>query len=268
MVRRAEVFNLYQSIIDAHIHLDLYEEKDQELIMKDLDKYKVEALISVSQNLISAKDNLRLSKKNNKIKPAFGFHPEQPLPTDNEFLDLQSFIEKNDDHMIAVGEVGLPYYLRQENPSIPIEPYQELLESFIKQASILDKPIILHAVYEDAPIVCAMLEKYSLKKAHFHWFKGDAKTIEHMQQNGYFISITPDILYEKEIQQLVKSYPLSLMMVETDGPWKFEGPFKGDMTHPKMIHRIIREIAFIKETDVNRVYEVLYENTKQFYNLR
>jgi len=169
--------------------------------------------------------------------------------------------------MVAVGEVGLPYYLRQEDPSLPIEPYQELLEIFIEQADILDKPVILHAVYEDAPIACTMLEKYSIKKAHFHWFKGDEKTIEHMQRNGYFISITPDLLYEKDIQQLVEKYPLRLMMVETDGPWEFEGQFKDELTHPKMIHHIVQKIASIKRLDIKIVYELLFENTKSFYNL-
>lgn len=261
------MFHLYQPIIDAHIHLDLYEKDDQKLIIQDLDTYKVETLISVSENLISAKANLRLSKEDSKIKPAFGFHPEQTLPTQSEIIDIQNFIEENQNRMIAVGEVGLPYYLRQEDPSISIKPYQEILELFIKQAVKLDKPVIFHAVYEDAPIVCTMLEKYSFKKAHFHWFKGDGQTIERMIQNGYFISITPDVIYEKEIQQLVNRYPLRLMMVETDGPWGFDGPFKGKVTHPKMIHQIVREIAFIKEEDIRMVYGTLYENTKQFYNL-
>ncbi len=259
---------MYQPIIDAHIHLDLYKKSDQELIIEDLKKYKIEALISVSQDLASAKKNLALSKEHNKINPAFGFHPEQSLPRESEIADLLHFIKENHDYMIAVGEVGLPYYLRQENPSIPIEPYQELLELFIKQAAILEKPIILHAVYEDAPSVCTMLEKYSIKNAHFHWFKGDVHTIERMKVNGYFISITPDVLYEKEIQQLVKSYPLSLMMVETDGPWGFDGPFKGKLTHPKMIHHIVRKIAHLKKADTKRVYEKLFKNTKRFYHLK
>jgi TatD DNase family protein len=112
-----------------------------------------------------------------------------------------------------------------------------------------------------------MLEKYSIKKAHFHWFKGDLHTIERMRENEYFISITPDVLYEKEIRKLVKNYPLSLMMVETDGPWRFEDIFKHKLTHPKMIHNIIREISFIKEVDIRLVYETLYKNTIQFYNL-
>lgn len=262
-----EVFNLYHPIIDSHIHLDLYERENQELIIQDLEKYKIEALISVSQDLASAKENLALSKGNNKIKPAFGFHPEQSLLTEVEMLELQCFIEENNEYMVAIGEVGLPYYLRRENPSIPIEPYQELLELFIKQAAIIEKPIILHAVYEDASTVCTMLEKHSIKKAHFHWFKGDIHTIERMKENGYFISITPDVIYEREIKQLVKSYPLSLMMVETDGPWGFEDVFQNELTHPKMIHKIVQEISIIKELDPRKVYEILYGNTRQFYNL-
>lgn len=258
---------MYDSIIDAHIHLDLYEKDHQQLILQDLQKYNVEALISVSQNLVSAQENLAFSKQNSKVKPAFGFHPEQLIPDKSEMLKLQYFIEENHDHMIAVGEVGLPYYLKQENPSILIQPYLDILESFIKQAARLDKPIILHAIYEDAPIVCDLLEKYSIRKAHFHWFKGDKITIEHMVKSNYFISITPDILYEIEIQQLVKKYPLRLIMVETDGPWEFDGLFKGRLTHPKMIHKIVQKIALIKKLDIKRVYETLYENTQWFYNL-
>ena len=258
---------LYYPIIDAHIHLDLYKDGACGLILDDLDTYRVEALISVSQDLSSAEANLKLSHKNSKVKPAFGFHPEQFLPKESEIIKLQQFIELHQESMIAVGEIGLPYYLRKEDPNIRIEPYIELLESFIQQAATLDKPVILHAVYEDAPIVCTLLEEYGIKKAHFHWFKGDKKTIEQMIENRYYISITPDVLYEKEIQQLVKCYPLSLMMVETDGPWEFEGIFKNQLTHPKMIHQTVHQIAKIKGLSITNVYQELYVNTKHFYGL-
>ncbi|MGE8203825.1 TatD family hydrolase [Heyndrickxia sp. NPDC080065] len=258
---------MYSSIIDAHIHLDLYNDDERKSILREMEKHKVEALISVSQHLTSAEANMALHQEDKRIKPAFGFHPEQALPDEQELADLQHFIEKHQKEMIAVGEVGLPYYLRQEHKEVPIEPYIEILEFFIQQAVSLKKPIVLHAVYEDAPIVCDLLEKYSYAKAHFHWFKGDQITIEQMSRNGYFISITPDVLYEKEIQQLVNQYPLSQIMVETDGPWPFEGPFQNNMTHPKMIHQTIEQIASIKGMALQEVYSILYENTKRFYSI-
>ena len=251
-------------IIDAHIHLDHYKEQDIENILyKD---EKLEAAIGVSYDLDSCKQNLSLAHQHSKLKPAFGWHPEQELITDNDFADLMNWMTINQQEMIAIGEVGLPYYLHKEN-SFPIEGYIQRLESFISFAKSEQKPIILHAVYKDAPLVCDLLEKHSIKKTHFHWFKGDQKTTARMIKNGYFISITPDVCYEKEIRELVSLYPLEQMMVETDGPWPFEGPFQGQLTHPSMIHQSIRVISDIKKLPINDVYEQLYNNTKDFYQL-
>lgn len=106
--------------------------------------------------------------------------------------------------MIAVGEVGLPYYSRLEateaGQTFDDAPYIRLLERFIAFAAKHHKPIVLHAVYEDADIACELLQKHSVTRAHFHWFKGSKATIELMAKRGYSISFTPDITYEVEIQ--------------------------------------------------------------------
>ncbi len=201
------------------------------------------------------------------IHAAFGYHPEQKLPKEAEMMDMLAFIEKYNEEMIAVGEVGLPYYTRKKDPSIELEPYEEMLELFIEQAKLFEKPIILHAVYEDAQNVCDLLENHEIKKAHFHWFKGNKAIVDRMKNNGYFISITPDILYDREIKEIVKNYPLSLMMVETDGPWQFEGPFENHFTHPKMLHNIVEQIALIKKYDLKDTYTTLLKNTKYFYQI-
>jgi TatD DNase family protein len=253
-------------IIDAHIHLDAYESSQREEIINSLIESDIESLITVSMNLDSCKENLKYKLQLNKIFPAFGFHPEQNIPPKEELYNLFNWIRENNNEMIAIGEVGLPYYKNQEQ-ALDYAPYIDLLEKFIKLAKELNKPIILHAVYQDADIACELLEKYSFKKAHFHWFKGDKKTIERMIKNGYYVSITPDVLYENEIIDIVNDYPLNLLMIETDGPWPFEGPFEGAWTHPKFMHKSVEKIAEIKQLDVINVYQKLYENTKNFYGI-
>src|SRR5690606_6256818 len=256
------------NIIDAHIHLDLYKEKEIEHIMESLESARCTDLVSVFFHLESCRKNLELAKIYPQVKPAFGFHPEQELLTDHEAADLFQWMEANLDKMVAVGEVGLPYYSRIESEgAFSLEGYTELLDAFLRFSKKWDKPVVLHAVYDDAPIVCNLLEKHSIKNAHFHWFKGDNKTIERMIQNGYHISITPDVMYEEEIQRLVARYPLQQMMVETDGPWQFESEFAEKITQPNMIHRSVEKIAEIKQLDVHKVYEILYRNTKGFYQL-
>lgn len=256
-----------REIIDAHIHLDMYEDQDQQGILQDLERENVQALISVSNHVDSAKRNLDLAKRDSRVKPAVGYHPEQSLPSQDEVESLLKMLKEQKDQIVAVGEVGLPYYLRQEHSQIDLAPYKELLDKFVKLAIQLDLPIVLHAIYEDADMVCDLLEKYDVQKAHFHWFKGFAKTVERMIQNGYFISFTPDCLYEEEIHHLIKQYPIEQIMVETDGPWPFEGKFKGKVTHPWMIHDSVKKIADIKSLDVDEVHQILLDNTKRFYNI-
>ncbi|UFT99634.1 TatD family hydrolase [Radiobacillus kanasensis] len=256
-----------KTIIDAHIHFDMYKEEEREGLLADLEKNDVESLIAVSYSLSSCKRNLELHQKDYRIKPAYGHHPEQALPSKEEQLELEKFLLYELGSMVAIGEVGLPYYMQQTNPSISLDPYIQFLERMIVIASQIRKPIILHAVYEHAPIVCELLEKHNVQKAHFHWFKGDLKTVERMIENGYYVSFTPDSLYETEIQSLIQKYPLDQMMVETDGPWAFEGPFQNQRTHPKMIHHVIQQIAQLKQVPLHDVYQQIYQNTKLFYSL-
>ncbi|MHA6260237.1 TatD family hydrolase [Sporosarcina sp. CAU 1771] len=254
-------------IIDAHIHLDQYKKSKQQTIIDYLERPSSElhGVITVSKDYLSCTDNLQLAETHAGIRTAFGYHPEQAPPSDVELEKLFSFMELNKNQMVAIGEVGLPYYLRQEEPRLPLEPYYEMLEAFIHRAKNWDKPINLHAVYEDADIVCDLLEKHSVDKAHFHWFKGFPSTFGRMIRNDYYVSVTPDCIYEPEIQHLIESYPINRLMVETDGPWPFSGPFEGEMTHPKMIHRSIAMIAAIKKMDLRDVYVCIFENTKRFY---
>jgi TatD DNase family protein len=253
-------------MIDSHIHLDQYREEDIPFILNDP---SLESLIAVSYHLESCKRNLQLSNVNRKIKLAFGWHPEQELLEEQDLTELLAWMNVHSEKMIAVGEVGLPYYMRKDlnKSDFPSDMYVKILEKFMNFAKKEQKPIILHAVYEDASLVCDLLESYSINKAHFHWFKGDSFTIERMIHNGYLISVTPDVLYEVEIQELVKAYPLKQIMVETDGPWPFEGPFRGKQTHPAMIHSSIKQIAQLKNLTLGAVYDQLYQNTKNFYQI-
>src|SRR5690625_2318233 len=137
--------------------MDKYNKEEQWEIITEMRAKDIDGLIAVSMNYKSAKRNLDLAKKYQRVYPAIGYHPEQPLPTDEEIEKLQYLIQLHKGDIIAIGEVGLPHYLQRENPNLQMEPYIELLELFIKDAARLRKPIALHAVYDDARVVCDLL---------------------------------------------------------------------------------------------------------------
>ncbi|MCA0972012.1 TatD family hydrolase [Halobacillus litoralis] len=248
-------------VIDSHIHLDLYDRNEREQILRELPLYQVDSLLAVSFHLSSCLQTL--SYKHPSIKHALGYHPEQALPETKELEAITELIRNNRSTIVAIGEVGLPYYTDHGD----MKNYAALLEHFIKLAKELQKPVILHAIYEGADIACDLLEKHEVTDAHFHWFKGSEQTLDRMKKKGYRISVTPDCVYEQEIQSIIEHYPIELLMVETDGPWQFEGKYEGQLTHPKMIHDSIATIAQIKHLPIDRVYEIMYKNTKHFYKL-
>ncbi|MEK4593890.1 TatD family hydrolase [Bacillus sp. FSL R9-9497] len=248
--------------IDSHIHVDQYKDEEKNRLLKEVENSnEIKGLIAVSMNYQSCKETLSLAKKYPFIYPAIGFHPEQQIHKE-ECEQIYKLIEQNAEEIVAIGEVGLPYYLRKEDESIAVDSYIAVLKKFIELASKYNLPIILHAVYEDADTVCDLLEKYKVSRAHFHWFKGSDETMKRMMKNGYYISITPDVLHKEKIRKIVSYYPLEYMMVETDGPWEFQDDV---MTHPRMIRDVLKEISVIKNISVDQVAETTYENTIRFY---
>lgn len=259
-------------MIDAHLHLEQYEPAAIEQMLRELPGLSVEGLIAVSMNQESSLRTEKLAARYpGVVHPAYGYHPEQPVPSPEAIKELIAWIEARGEDLVAVGEIGLPYYTRAEalerGESFELAPYIALLDEFLGLAARLRKPVVLHAVYEDALIACDLLDKHGITRAHFHWFKGPEEAIARMIQRGDYISFTPDLLYEQEIQDLARRYPQERVMAETDGPWPFEGPFAGRPTHPAMIHEVAAAWGALHGHSPGRAKELLTANTARFYGL-
>lgn len=251
-------------MIDSHIHFDQYSSSARQEII-DYFTMVGGAAIAVSTDQASSMKNLR--EATFPMYPAIGWHPEQVLLSDEAQGDFLQWASEHIDQAIAVGEVGLPHYLRREDPTLDDRPYLEFLEGWILLAKRAKKPIVLHAVYDDAPKVLQLLERHSITHAHFHWFKGDEKTTDRIVANNYKLSVTPEVVYRKKIQRMLQRVPLSSLMIETDGPWPFEGPFTGKMTHPSMMEKSIDTLSALYRYEQEEVAQLLFDTTVDFYSL-
>ena len=247
-------------MFDSHIHLDQLDVSQIERIVSDP---LLQGVLAVSTDLASAETLLAFKQKFPKIQIAAGFHPEQVLIDDKQQQELFDWIVKNRANLTAIGEVGLPHYLKRQNSKLDYRPYLALLEQFVALSKRLNLPLNLHIVHDDVAIMLDLLEKYQIQHAHFHWFKTDDDSLERFLRTPYFASVTPDILWNPKTQKIAQNLPLDRLLIETDSPWQHESLENASIS--QQLQAILAQLVTLRtesesviRLQIRRKYQRLY----------
>ncbi|ANB56998.1 tatD related DNase family protein [Anoxybacillus sp. B7M1] len=249
-------------MIDAHIHLDQYDQIDERI--KTWQEAGISGVVAVSTDLPSSYRTLELKQRfPSFVYAAIGFHPEQPLPHPQDWEEWVHLVQKERPQLGAIGEVGLPHY--SADATTRYQNHCERFEQIVQIASSLSLPLALHAVYEGAQTALSILQKYAVKYAHFHWLKAEASIIKQIVRCGYYISVTPEVCYRERDRKLLSFVPIEQLLLETDGPWPFAGPFSGMETSPLLLKHSLQTVAVLYKQDVETVKTTIVSNTKRIY---
>lgn len=207
---------------DIHCHADKLSSKEIETAIK-------ENLIigSVGMNLESNKKILRLKEEYpQNIKVFLGIHPE----SQNYFYEIDrviELIEDNLDKISGIGEIGIPFFYLEEKTEAEKKKIKDLgvknFERFLEVASKFKLPVNLHVVGSDIRLALPLLKKHNIEGALFHWYEGSPEDLNLLILNNHYISISPEILVNKEYLEFAKKIPLNMILLESDGPWQYEG---------------------------------------------
>jgi TatD DNase family protein len=198
---------------------------------------------------------------------AIGFHPERFELTDDDLEATLSMVRAHRDRICAIGEVGLPWYGEMARRADVIERGRRILARFAELARQLDLPLILHCPHQAAGEAMKIIQAAKVRRAVFHWHKSDVETTRAILEAGYFISLTPEVVYRERDQALPAMVPLDQMMVETDGPWPHGGPFEGKPTEPNFIADVISAIARIRGNSIDAITQALAANAKTLFGI-
>ncbi len=249
-------------MFDSHIHLDQLETSQIAQIVSDP---LLQGVLAVSTDLASAETLLALKQKFPKIQIAAGFHPEQQLINEKQQQVLFDWIVKNRANLTAIGEVGLPHYLKRQNPKLDYQPYLALLEQFVALSKRLNLPLNLHIVHNDVAITLDLLEKYQIQQAHFHWFKTDDDSLECFLRTPYFASVTPDILWNSKTQKIAKKLPLDRLLIETDSPWQHESLENASIS--QQLQAILAQLVKLRAEPENIIRTQIRRNHQRLYGI-
>jgi len=248
-------------LVDTHAHLcDAAFASDLDEIVRRAVEKGVGAIVIVGETIEDARRNLELAGKYDCLKPAAGLYPEY---ADFEEADrVIEFIRKQAGRFLAIGEVGLDFWIAKEEQEREVQ--REVFRQFIRLGGELDLPVNVHSRSAGRQAV-AMLLEYNTVRVQMHAFDGKASAAMPAVEAGYFFSVPPSVIRSRQKQKLVRHLPLSCLLVESDSP--VLGPDPEQRNQPANVLTAVKAIAEIKDVSVAEVRQALIENTEKLYGV-
>jgi TatD DNase family protein len=244
--------------IDVHCHLDFYDDKKIEEIIKRARKAGVGIILCNGVKPESNRKVLSVADKYLEVRVALGLYPIDALKlSDKEFNAEINFIKNNKEKITAIGEVGLDL-----KESSDLKKQKRNFQKIIDVALELDKPLIVHSRKAEAEAV-EMLEKNKVKKVVMHCFNGNFKLIERIVKNGWKLTIPTNVKNSEHFQQVIARIPLENLLCETDSP--FLHPDKLRDNEPANVIESYKKIAEMKNLELSEVEKIIEKNFKELF---
>jgi TatD DNase family protein len=257
-------------IIDSHCHLHDPAFSDLRGALNRAADHGVWGVVAVGCDPATNRSTLRAVAANSKIVwPALGFHPEWSALTDRDLDEVEAQVTADHGRIVALGEVGLPWYCLEHLPDAAtyMTRSRDRLGRLLALASRFDLPVILHAPHGAAVGALEALKASGVERAVFHWHKAPAEVTRAIVEAGYFVSVTPELVYRDRDREMVEWVPLESLLVESDAPWGYKGEFERMPSGPWLVSRVAEEVGKIKHLPVEEVMYRLSSNTCALFDL-
>lgn len=250
-------------IIDSHAHYDdeAFNE-DRESLLNEINENGVIGILNCASSYDSLKTTDQLTKDHDFIFGALGIHPENANEMKGDTLDEIKAYIKNNDKIVAIGEIGLDYYW-DENP--PKDIQKDVFRSHMNLAKELNYPVVIHDrdAHQDT---LEIIKEFPEVTGVVHCFSGSVEFAKECIKLGYYIGITGVVTFKnaKKVVEVVREIPLEKILVETDCPYMAPEPNRGKRNKSDYIEYIITKIAEIKNIDP---YEANLRFNENFFRL-
>ena len=251
-------------LIDCHCHLtDEAFDDDRLFIINDLSNFAIRGIINPATNIEDSKKAIALSEKFDNFYPMVGIHPEEVDKIKDKDLEELEILAKND-KVVAIGEIGLDYYWKDDNK----DRQKEIFIHQLQLARKLDLPAVIH-VRDSKDDIIEILKDYTDLKIQIHCFSDDLKTLNTYMDMGFYISIGGVVTFANGTNEHVaaRNVPIERLMLETDSPYLTPEPYRGIRNDPRRVVEVARTIAELKDMKMDKLAKRTYKNTVEFFNL-
>lgn len=251
-------------LIDTHCHLDVAEfDADRDAVLARARAGGVEHIV-VPGIAADAWDRLvALCTSDPGLHPALGLHPvyvEQHRP--EALADLSLAIAAH--HPVAVGEIGLDFYLRELDRCRQTTLFTAQL-AIAREAGL---PVLLH-VRKAHDETLALLRKARVVGGICHAFNGSLQQARQYLELGFKLGFGGMLSYQRshKLHRLARELPLDAMVLETDAPDMPPAGHHGERNSPEYLPEILHALAVLRDEEPASVAAQTTRNASDLLHL-
>lgn len=255
--------NDFMNFIDTHCHLDASEfDEDREQILLDTIASGVNMIVVPAVTPMNYAQVTELSTRHAHCCYALGMHPmyvDQFSPSD--VASLQVLVSKTllaDNKLVAIGEIGLDFFVTREN----VEIQEYFFSEQLKIAQEHHLPVILH-VRRAVDEVLKHLRRTKVSGGIAHAFNGSMQQAEAFIDMGFKLGFGGAMTYPRalKIRELATNLPLEAIVLETDAPDMSPAWLeKKERNSPKELLKIANVLASLRGIPLAQIIENTSKN--------
>ncbi len=172
--------------------------------------------------------------------------------------------------VVAISEIGLEYYHVKDK--VIREKQREVFYEQLSIAKEFNKPVFLHLrdhlkdVFADAYDI---VKSSKWNRVVLHCFTGDYATAKKFVDLGATISFSGIVTFKKseELVEAAEKLPLESILTETDAPYLSPVPHRGKPNYCHHLIEINKFISKIRNIEIEKLNETLWQNIHKILNL-
>ncbi|MBE6795593.1 MAG: TatD family deoxyribonuclease [Ruminococcaceae bacterium] len=254
---------MYKNIFDSHAHYtDKAFNDDRRNMLGSLKESGICGVINCGADLESSKEALKLSEEYDYIYFACGIHPEEVEKLPENYLDILRELAQHE-KCVAIGEIGLDYYWRQDTK----EKQKEVFEKQLLLAEELNLPIIVHD-REAHGDTLEILKKHK-PQGVLHCFSGSVEMAKEVLKLGMYIGFGGALTFKnaRKAIEVAEMLPPNRLLLETDCPYMAPVPMRGKRNDSSLIPFVAEKMGEITGLNPQEVLNIATENTKRLFNV-
>jgi TatD DNase family protein len=259
-------------LLDAHTHLDACGAHDPDTVHAMVDRAAaagVEAVVTVADDLASARWVTRAAEWDRRVYAAVALHPTRAGALTEA---ARAEIERLSAHprVVAIGETGMDLYWpgRRQDCAEP-DVQREAFAWHIELAKRAGKPLMIHNRDADAQVLDVLRAEGAPDTVIFHCFASDATMARACVDAGWLVSLSGTVSFRnaRDLREAVRLIPPEAMLVETDAPFLTPHPYRGAPNESYCLPFTVRALAELVEQPAEDLAQVTTDNARRAYRL-